>query len=76
MLSLIYVKNIKDRRRLILKKVIDFLSALDFFQGLKKEDLEDIANITVIKKFGRGEFLFSEGDMGTCLLYTSDAADE
>jgi len=64
MLSLIYVKNIKDRRRFILKKVIDFLSALDFFQGLKKEDLEDIANITVIKKFGRGELLFSEGDMG------------
>jgi CRP/FNR family transcriptional regulator len=65
MLSLIYVKNIKDRRRFILKKVIDFLSALDFFQGLKKEDLEDIANITVIKKFGGGELLFSEGDMGT-----------
>ncbi len=48
-----------------MENIIDFLSCLDFFRGMERDELEDIADITVLRSYYSRESLFSQGDHGT-----------
>jgi len=46
------------------ENIPDFFSRLPFFEGLKQNELNDIAAIAVKKHYSRGENVFFEGDPG------------
>lgn len=45
-----------------MQKILETISAIPFFKGLSKENLDNICRITVHKDFNRGELIFSDGD--------------
>lgn len=47
-----------------MENIPDLFSRLPFFEGLQQNELNDIAAITVKKRYSRGENLFFEGDPG------------
>lgn len=65
-LSLTYVKkNAKSKQKDIkVMKNIEILSETPLFKGLPKDQLLEIANISISKLYKKGEIVFSEGDEG------------
>ncbi len=45
-------------------KALAIISAIPFFSGLSREQLDDVGRIAVEKRFRKGEVIFSEGDEG------------
>ncbi len=47
---------------------LDHIASTPLFQGLPKEDHEELATVVENRIFNQGELIFSEGDEGTRFL--------
>ena len=57
-----------------MKNILDVISEVPAFGGLPVEQLEAIRDISVHRRFGRGEIIFSDGEEGKGFFVVADGA--
>ena len=56
------VQYLRRKRRERFKRTVGHLGRLAIFQGLRKEDVEDLASAAISENFGKGATIYSLGD--------------